>query len=237
MKKEKVSFFEVAKKTGKCLSWALGLYLLFEGIVEIGDFIGLAKVSSGPIAYAISRLTQSSVGHILFLLANTGLLVFIYEWFRRSLSKHKSMLSYVVLAIMTLMVCDFLVSLAPDSSQNILQQIQNPSRFDSFAVRFRNISAAFQSILSLILSLGMMIKYKGRLAAYGWVNLACMIVSGVGMGYLYMFLYNHNINFMNQGLAFAWVLFRYIVGVLPVLFLRRTLVHKDILQADNQNDI
>ena len=237
MKHDKLFFFEVGRNMSKYLSCSLGLYLVFQGLVEVGDFVGLARVSSGPLLYGVSRITQSGVGHFLLMLLTTGLLVSIYECFRRSLSKVKSLLSYVVLAIITLMVCDFLVSLSPDSTTDMFQQVHNPSRFASFSIRFRNVSSLLQSLLSFILSIALIVKYRGRIAAYGWVNVACMLLSGAGIGYLYTFLANNNVDFLNRGMAFAWTAFRYVVGILPVVFLRRTLVHRDIKESKNEDDI
>lgn len=231
MKSEKISFFNVKLKINKLLSWALGLFLCFEALIEAGDFVGLTNSSSGSLAYLLSLFSQNPVLHLLCMLITTASLLFIFEWFRRSLSKRKSIISYVVLAIMTLMACDFLVSLVPDGSHNILQQIQHPTNFSSFVSRFKNVSSGIQSILMLIMSIPLLVKYKGRIAAYGWSNIICMPISGVGMGYLYMFLYNHNVSFMNSGLAFAWVFFRYLIGIIPVVFLRRTLVYNTIQET------
>ena len=237
MSNKKLSYFEVKRPVSRYLSWALGFFLLFQGIVELGDFVGLARVSSGPLVYGLSRITQSGVGHFLLSLVTTGLLVSIYECFRRSLFKAKSVISYLVLAIMTLMVCDFLVGLSTAGSTDIMQQLQSPTRFDSFAVRFKNTSAAFQSILALIMSIALVVKYRGRIALYGWVNLASMIISGLGVGSLYMFLMNHNVDFLNRGLSLAWTAFRYVIEILPVVFMRRTLIYKQIRDADERGDI
>lgn len=237
MSNKKLSYFEVKRPVSRYLSWALALFLLFQGIVELGDFVGLARVSSGPLVYGLSRITQSGVGHFLLSLVTTGLLVSIYECFRRSLFKAKSVISYLVLAIMTLMVCDFLVGLGTVGSTDIMQQLQSPTRFDSFAVRFKNTSAAFQSILAVIMSIALVWKYRGRIALYGWVNLASMIISGLGVGSLYMFLMNHNVDFLNRGLSLAWTVFRYVIEIFPVVFLRRTLVYKQIKDSDEHGDI
>ena len=83
MKHDKLSFFEVGRNMSKYLSCSLGLYLVFQGLVEVGDFVGLARVSSGPLLYGVSRITQSGVGHFLLMLLTTGVLVSIYECFRR----------------------------------------------------------------------------------------------------------------------------------------------------------
>lgn len=237
MKTKKLSFFEVRKPVSRFLSWSLVLYLIFQGIVEAGDFVGLAKVSSGPVLYGLSRITQSGVGHFLLLLLNTGLLLSFFECFRRSLSKVKSLLSYVVLAIMTLMVCDFLLSLSPDTTTDLLHQVQNPSRFSVFASHFRVASSVLQNILSIILSVALIVKFRGRIAAYGWVYLGCTFLTAVGFGYLYKFLANTDVDFLNRGLAAAWTAFRYFVGVLPVVFMRRTLVFNEIKDSGTDEDI
>lgn len=235
--KKKIGFFEVKPKTDRFLTWTLVLYLAFEALVEIGDYIGLARVSNGAVAYGISRITQSGVGHVLLSLVCSGFLVFIWEWFRRGLQKVNSLLRYLVLAIMTLIVCDFLVSLAPDSSANTLEQIVHPSRFVSFAESFRNVSDGVQSVLLLVLSCSLIYKFKGRIRTYGIVNLICMLGGGFVTGWLYMLFFNLSTNGFPQGLALAFVFLRYVAGVLPYVFLRRTLINRTVKESGEEDDI
>lgn len=64
-----------------------------------------------------------------------------------------------------------------------------------------------------------------------------MIISGLGVGSLYMFLMNHNVDFLNRGLSLAWTAFRYVIEILPVVFMRRTLIYKQIRDAEERGDI
>lgn len=232
----KVRFFEIKPKANKVLSWVLGLYLFFEALVELGDYIGLAKVSSGPFVYGISRITNSSVGAFLLLTVTTGLLLTIWEMFRRSLAKTKSLLWYVVLAIITLMVCDFLVSLAPDGHESLMDQIQHPSRFDSFASRFKSVSALFQTILQLFLDAALIYKFRGRVRTYAIVSLCCIFLPGLGL-LGYSSLANNGVDLYSPVFTSLLMVFRYAIGVLPVIFLRRTMLYQHIKDAGEGGDI
>lgn len=236
MANNKIGIFDIKQKTNKILSWVLGAYLAFEALVECGDFIGLARVSSGPLAYGISRITQSGVGHVLLTLVVSGLLIYLWEMFRRSLKTVKSWTWYIVLALIALMTCDALLSLQPEST-NFMDQLKNPSRFEDFAIRFKNASAGVQAILQIVLSIVLIIKNKARIRLFGIINLVCLFMSGFGTAKLYSFMVEHSVNFLSTGLAFGTVVFRYIIQVLPVIFLRRTMVYRHIKDADSSNDL
>lgn len=235
MAKEKLRLFEVKEKINKSLTWVLVAYLVLEALVEIGDFIGLARVSSGPIVYGLSRITQSGVGHTLLFIAVTGCLVYIWEWFRRSLKASGSLIWYIVLALITLMVCDVPFSFVPDN--NLLQPLQSPSHWESFASSFRYASSGVQSILQIVLSFALLIKFRGRISMYAGVNLLCILMTGVGTGWLYTFLVNSGMNSLTSGLAAAFVLLRYVLIVLPVVFLRRSMTYRNVHDADSSTDL
>lgn len=237
MSKIKLRYFDIKPKTNKYLTWSLVAYLFVSALIAIGDFIGFAHVSDGSIVYGISRITQSGVGKVLLSLVSTGFLVSIWEMFRRSLKNANSMLWYFVLALMTLMVCDFLVSIIPDGGDNVIQQLQHPSRFDTFATRFKNVSAGVQSILQIILSISLLVKFRGRISAFGWSTLICMILTGVFTGWIYTYIYNNVTGLVPFGLSLSFVVVRYLLVAIPVVFLRRTMDYRNIHEASASNDI
>lgn len=128
MATDKYSHFEMSRQSGRITTGVLAAYLLLELLVEAGDFIGLARVSQGPLVYGISRITQTGVGHVFLTLATTGTLLFLWDRLRRALKDVKSVLWYVVLALMALMVCDMLLMLPPETS-SLMDSIQHPTRF------------------------------------------------------------------------------------------------------------
>lgn len=234
---EKIGCLEVSRKSSKLLTWVLISYLLIEALVQAGDYIGLARVSHGPIIYGISRITQSRVGEILLSLCSTGLLLTIWEMFRRSLAKIQSILWYLVLAIMALVFCDFLVSLIPNASGSLLEQVQNPTRFDTFATRFRTVSGGLQLILGLILSVALIVKYKSRLRVYGWVSIICPVAWSFVMGAAFSYMVDHTVEWLSSGLSVLTIMVRYVLGVLPFIFLRRTMVYKSVHESDYDGDL
>lgn len=235
MKKNKIGIFTVKPHINKTLTWVLAAYLVLEFLVECGNFVGLAHVSSGWLTYGLSRITQSGVGKVLFMIATTGTLFYIWEWFRRSMKKTSTVLSLVVLALITLMICDVPFSLVPGPST--LAEFQHPGRIHTFAENFLNVSSGVQSILQIIISIAAWISFKGRIRSFGIANLACIFISAVGTGWLYTYLYNASTSPITPAVSFAFVLFRYIMGVIPVIFLRRTMTYKHISETEDQNDI
>lgn len=231
MSKQKIRYFEVKEPINKALTWSLVAYLLFQALIEAGDYIGLARVSNGPIVYGISRITQSGVGRVLLTLASTASLVFIWEWFRRGLNKSKSVISYVVLALITLMICDVPFSFVPEGG--FITQIHQPSRFENFAQNFIFASSGVQSILQIVLSIALLVKFRGRISAFGWANLASIFMIAYGTGWLY----TKSADYMTQTLAAGFTFFRYVIGVFPIVFLRRTMKYTTIHDADSSNDL
>lgn len=236
MENKKTTEFEVSRQTNKALTWVLVAYLLVEALVETGNYIGLARVSSGPLVYGISRITQSRVGEVLLSLCSTGLLLSLWEVFRRSLMKAKSLLWYVVIAIMALVACDFLVLLIPDGSGNMMEQVQrHASRFDTFSDSFRAVSGVVQSILGVLLSIALIVGYRGRLRAYGWVSIVCPLAWGAAMAVSFSYMVEHAATWVGSGLSVLTVCLRYVLGVLPYVFLRRTMVYKHVHEAEGDD--
>lgn len=235
MASNKTTEFEVSQRVSKALTWVLVAYLLVEALVETGNYIGLARVSSGPLVYGISRITQSRVGEVLLSLCSTGLLLSLWEVFRRSLMKAKSLLWYVVIAIMALVACDFLVSLIPDGSGSMMEQLQHASRFDTFSDSFRAVSGVVQSILGVLLSIVLIVGYRGRLRAYGWVSIVCPLAWGVAMAASFSYMVDHATTWVGSGLSVLTVCLRYVLGVLPYVFLRRTMVYKHVHEAQGDD--
>lgn len=236
MAKDKLRYFEVNQKTDKILTWVLVAFLVVAAFIQVGDFIGLAHVSDGPISYGISRITQSGVGKILLSILSTGLLLTIWENFRRSLVSVKSTFSYVVLALIALMFCDLLVSFVPDGTGSI-QDMMHPSRFSSFATRFKGVSSGVQSILQIILSIGILVKFRGRISAFGWSTIICMVATGVISGWFYMYLFNTGVNMLSVGVSAAFEAVHYVLSVIPVVFLRLTMVHRSVHESEGRGDI
>lgn len=235
MGNKKLGYFEVKKKTNKFLNWSLIGFLILEALVELGDFIGLARVSNGPLVYGISRITQSGVGHVLLTLVTTGFFIFIWEWFRRSLKGVGSKLWYVVLALITLIGCNALLSLAPDG-YSTFAQIQHPSRFSTFSSNFILVSNGVQNLLKIILSIGLIIYYRGRIRTFAWLTLASVLLIGDGT-YIYNYLYTSGVDMANQSLAFGFAAFMYLMVVLPVIFLRRCMTYTHVKSANGDSDI
>lgn len=236
-KKEKLRYFDVSKKTAKVLGAALGAYLVLEAFIEVGNYIGFAHVSKGAIVYGISRITQSEVGKVLLSLCTTGALVTLFEVFRRSLDKAKSTLKYVVLAIMTLLICDFLISLVPGSTGNSIQSYMSPSRFDTFADRFRAVSNTVQGILEFILAIGVMIKYRGKIFAYGFAMILCHIISGISTALFFNTLNEDPNKFLEMGFDKVSLVINYLLIVIPTVFLKMTMKHTIVHKSGGNDDI
>lgn len=223
MKKSKYKYFQVRPNIGKALTWSLIGYLVFEALIDAGEFVGLSTRSGGFSSF-ISTITQSGVGKALLLVFSTSTLLYIWEWFRRLLNKIGSVLRYVVLALMTLSVCDLLASFVVNFTGDPLHNALQPSGLYQFAASFRSVSSFVQSVLLLALTITLVIKYSGRLATYGWVNIICMLLSGVGTGWLYMLVYNSQASLQSLGISSVFVLLRYVFTIVPVIFLRRTMI-------------
>ena len=236
MATDKYSHFEMSRQSGRITTGVLAAYLLLELLVEAGDFIGLARVSQGPLVYGISRITQTGVGHVFLTLATTGTLRCLWDRLRRALKDVKSVLWYVVLALMALMVCDMLLMLPPETS-SLMDSIQHPTRFTTFANHFRSVSSGLQTLLRLGLSISLIVKYRGRILAYGCSDIVCTVLSAVGMGAFYSYLVTSGVSFLSGALSFGVVLFRYALGVIPIIFMRRTMVYTHVRNADAEGDI
>lgn len=235
MSKYKLKVFDVKQKINKYLTWSMIGYLVFEALIQVGDFIGMAHTSSGAIVYSLSRITQSGVGSVLLSICSAGTLLYIWEWFRRSLKTVGSKLWYVVLALMVLIACNTILGFMPDG-YSTLEQIQNPTRFTSFASSFMTVSMSIQTLLKFILSVGLIIKFRGRISLYAWVSLVCVFVIGDGR-YLYNYIYNYGSNSFSQAIALSFVAFKYLTLVIPTVFLRRSMTYTHIKSVDGENDI
>lgn len=236
MATDKYSHFEISRQSGRITAGVLAAYLLLELLVEAGDFIGLARVSQGPLVYGISRITQAGVGHVFLTLATTCTLLFLWDRLRRALKDVKSVLWYVVLALMALMVCDMLLIflLRLPASWTVSSILRVSLRF---ANHFRSVSSGLQTLLRLGLSISLIVKYRGRILAYGCSDIVCTVLSAVGMG-AFLFLPRHERCELPSGaLSFGVVLFRYALGVIPIIFMRRTMVYTHVRNADAEGDI
>lgn len=235
MSNTKIGIFDVTQKINKQLTWVLAALIVLEALVCVGDYIGLVGVSRGPLVYGISRITQSGVGKVLLPIVCSYFFIHIWFIFRRSLAAVNSLLRYLVLAIIALIGCDMVLGLMPDSFST-LEQIQHPSKFTSFASSFMSVSLGLQTLLKTVLSIGLIVKFTGRIRTFARVTLVCVLLIGDGR-YLYTYLYNAGINASIQGLALGMMVFKYLTVVIPVIFLRRTMTYTNVKSADGDTDI
>ena len=99
-----------------------------------------------------------------------------------------------------------------------------------------SVSLGLQTLLKTVLSIGLIVKFTGRIRTFAWVTLVCVLLIGDGR-YLYTYLYNAGINAFNQGLALGMMVFKYLTVVIPVIFLRRTMTYTNVKSADGDTDI
>ena len=118
-----------------------------------------------------------------------------------------------------------------------MDSIQHPTRFTTFANHFRSVSSGLQTLLRLGLSISLIVKYRGRILAYGCSDIVCTVLSAVGMGASYSYLVMSGASFLSGALSFGVVLFRYALGVIPIIFMRRTMVYTHVRNADAEGDI
>lgn len=233
----KKRFFEVSKKTSSFLGCTLGIYLVVELFKELGQYLGLARVSRGPIIYGISRITQSGVGDVLISLVIAGSIIIMYEALRRALSKDNSLLKYIVLAMMTLIVCDFLVGLVPDFNGSNYQNYMQPSRLDTFSERFKTVGTSVEGLLEMVLAIGLMIKYRGKILIYGGAVLVCHFLSGL-LSAVFMNLYSADpLAYIPKGYAKIAIISNYILMVLPMVFLKLTMKHQVVYESEKDGDL
>lgn len=225
-------YFEVKRPVGRVLSWSLAGFLVLTGLIFVGDYIGNARISDGWLTYGISRITQSRVGEVLFSLASAGCLLVIYEHFRRCFVRAKSVLSFLVLAIMALIGCETLLSLIPAEHYGLPASPEMMTHWSTFADRFRNSSELIINVLQFVLAFFLCLRYRGRIVSYAIASVVCPLVVPlifvVSLGW-----YDH----YGQGDFYrvGMILLDFAFTVLPVILLRRTMKHVVIHESGDHD--
>lgn len=219
MNSKKLYSFDISDREHKVIMWAISLFVGLNFVAMLPEFITLSGVTDGASLPGFRHLIGSSVGKMLLAIFSTGSLVVVWELIRRQLSVSKSMLSYVVLAIITLVIMGFLKDIPNGTS--VVDSLNQPVEL-SVTHRIGIVSGYLLNIILFLFGIVLAITTRGRLRALGLSLFLCPIVGGT-LDVAYISAYSANLLTGAGAVPCIVSVLKWILNVLPIIFLGRTM--------------
>lgn len=222
MNRSKLSYLEISNKEHRVIAWAICLYVGLGFIAMLPGFLSLCGVSNGAFLSTSRHLVKDNISNIALGVISTGGLACAWELLRRKLAKFHAVLSYVILAIITLVILS-LLKLVPDYTSGSVMQLNQPFG-TSVWHRIGFISGYLLSFVQFFLGIALAIKTRARLRTFGLALFVCpIIISFLDVTYIYIYNGELQVGIAEKAILCIISFMEWVLRVLPIIFLGRTM--------------